>query len=181
MTDTYWDASYFPGIGGATTVTVAPGATVAVAHDDPTVVASPATAWTTGQSATFSDGEFYWDGTAWQAGAAPAPEVRVAPGSTRSDIAHTDEGVRAWPGTAEAWTHQGATFSDGDWHWDGTAWVAVVPVAPGATVTQASTDGATVPRPATVWDTDESATFSDGAFTWDGAGFVAWTEPEPAP
>lgn len=107
----------------------------------------------------------------------PPPEVRIAPGSTRTDVAHTDPGVKPWPGTADAWVHQSATFSDGAWHWDGTAWVAAVPVVPGATVTAAHTDAATVPDPRTAWDPEDSATFSDGAYAWDGSTFTAWTEP----
>lgn len=51
-------------------VTVAPGSTVDVASTDD-VVADPTTAWATGESATFTDGEHYWDGSAWADGAAP--------------------------------------------------------------------------------------------------------------
>lgn len=51
-------------------VTVTPGATVDVASTGD-VVADPTTAWASGESVTFSDGEFYWDGSAWAEGVAP--------------------------------------------------------------------------------------------------------------
>lgn len=42
-----------------------------IAGDPETVVASPATAWTTGQKITLRDGSYAnWNGTAWEAGAA---------------------------------------------------------------------------------------------------------------
>lgn len=45
---------------------VAPYDTPSVAHDDPNMVASPSTAWAFDQYATFTDGEWGWDGSAWQ-------------------------------------------------------------------------------------------------------------------
>lgn len=48
-------------------ITVAPGDTVAHAHDatDVELVADPATAWGARQFATFTDGTYRWDGAAW--------------------------------------------------------------------------------------------------------------------
>ena len=41
-------------------------------NGSPTVVASPATSWTTGQYVTLSDGsKAHWNGTTWIAGAKP--------------------------------------------------------------------------------------------------------------
>jgi hypothetical protein len=74
-----------PGLpGGPVTVSVTPGSTHAIPHTDPTVVASPLTAWTTGQVATFSDGTFHWTGSAWVAG--PALDEEELSGWTKSEL-----------------------------------------------------------------------------------------------
>jgi len=59
-----------PGGGASVDIIVTPGSVQTVASTDPNVIASPLTAWTAGQSATFTDGEFHWNGTGWAAGAA---------------------------------------------------------------------------------------------------------------
>jgi hypothetical protein len=59
----------------------------------PTVPANPTTAWTEGQSVTTGDGQkWYWDGTAWQNGVAPAPGApdphidSIAPNTGQVDV-----------------------------------------------------------------------------------------------
>ena len=64
-----------PGGGASVQIIVTPGSVQTVPSTDPNVIASPLTAWTTGQSATFSDGVFHWSGTGWVAGAALSAEV----------------------------------------------------------------------------------------------------------
>jgi len=46
-------------------IVVTAGSTQAVPHDHPRVVAEPTAPWPDDQFATFSDGEFTWDGDSW--------------------------------------------------------------------------------------------------------------------
>jgi hypothetical protein len=75
-----------PGGGASVDIIVAPGSVQTVASTDPNVIASPLTAWTVGQSATFSDGAFYWNGTGWVAGAAPALDEDTLSGWTKAEL-----------------------------------------------------------------------------------------------
>jgi hypothetical protein len=105
---TYFDASYPPDIlaeppppipaTGATEVVGGSGdftptgcvtPTVAQLTSNP-VVASPLTAWSTGSHMAATDGNAYWDGTAWVPGIAaaiepppPPPPARRANGATK--------------------------------------------------------------------------------------------------
>ena len=71
-----WDGTGFPfpfnsdgspaWPGGSEPITVTPGSTQTVASTDPNVVAEPTTAWADDEFATFTDGDFTWDGDSWE-------------------------------------------------------------------------------------------------------------------
>jgi hypothetical protein len=152
-------------------VVVRPGDVVRFAHDDTTVdlVADPDTTWPVGAYATFADGRYGWDGTAWVYGG--VRPVYVSPGDT-SALAHTDLRVRPEPTTPWA-AGDYATFADGAYRWDGSGWAAMVFVRPGDTPGLAHTNPAVAAEPTTAWAADDYATFTDGDYRWDGSGWVS--------
>jgi hypothetical protein len=99
---TYFDASYPPDIlaeppvppipaTGATEVVGGPGDFTPSGCDTPSraqltsnpVVASPLTAWSTGSHVVATDGNAYWDGTAWVNGIAAAAPPPPPPAGRR--------------------------------------------------------------------------------------------------
>jgi len=65
-------------------IVVTPGSTQTVASTHPKVVAEPLTAWGETEFATFTDGEFTWDGSAWQPYVVPAPFLSALSPATAS-------------------------------------------------------------------------------------------------
>jgi hypothetical protein len=74
-----------PGGGASVDIIVTPGSVQTVPSTDPNVIASPLTAWTAGQSATFSDGVFHWNGSGWVAGVPVLDETELS-GWTKAEL-----------------------------------------------------------------------------------------------
>lgn len=156
-------------------ITVRPGDVVAVAHDTPGVTPEPTTAWSATQYATFSDGPYRWDGTAWVAVTVVQPYDTVT-------VAHTAPGVIPKPTNATGWNVPGSSaryyapawFSDGAWSWRGTFWQAVTVVEPGITSSQLPALPTTTPWPYTAWAADQYATLGGARYRWSGTIWVAW-------
>lgn len=161
------------------TITVRPGDTVYVDHDDPQVRPDPTTTWDVGLTALFNDGRYGWDGTRWVGGGTRA--INVTPGS-RVYVPPTDIRVRPNPANpAPSWARYGewATFSTGTFRWSGTAWLSVVVVLPGSTQTIAHTNSAVMPEPVTPWGQFQYATFTDGTWRWTGSAWTAVVVVKP--
>lgn len=163
-----WDGTQWVR-NGVQPIMVAPGGTTDLPHDDYRIKPSPATPWTFGQYATFSDGTYAWTGDDWLA-------VQVArPGGV---VLKAHDVATVVPDPTTAWASDAyATFTDGQWRWSGTAWVTLerIVVRPGSTVTVPHDDPTVDPQPTTAWATGQYATFSDGTYTWNGSAWVAYS------
>ena len=159
------------GLAPAPSLVVHPGDVVPYPHDtaEVTLVPDPATQWAIGEVATFTDGPYGWDGTAWVAGG--VQPIVVRPGSTTT-AAHDDPLVRAEPTTPWA-ARQYATFTDGAYQWNGSAWVAMVTVRAGDAVALAHDAPNVLPSPSGDWSTRRYATFTDGLYHWHGTQWLA--------
>ena len=155
---------------------VKPGDVVPFANETASVVftADPSVAWAPGQYATFNDGRYGWDGSAWVYGG--TSPIVVTPFDTVA-VKSTDARVRPEP--PGPWLRDDyATFSDGVFRFNGTRWVtyiAPILVAPGSTTPLAHTDPAVRANPETAWTAGQYATFSDGPYRWTGTAWQAVT------
>ena len=97
-------------------------------------VADPLTAWTVGQRMTVGTYRFYWSGTAWTAGVAPAAPPLATGVISGSPGTFTPEGARPanitdlraqvpLPDPDDAWTtDQWVEIGTGNAYWTGTDW-----------------------------------------------------------
>jgi hypothetical protein len=113
---TYYDQSLPPGILGppvtpppasaATEVPGGPGDFLPSGCETPTVaqlstnpvVANPLTAWSTGSHMACTDGNAFWDGTAWAPGIAADPPLRQA-GAAQPPAQRRNHHAQPKPGT----------------------------------------------------------------------------------
>lgn len=73
-------------------VIVTPFMTVAMPHDHAKVVASPSSPWLDPQYATFTDGDFAWDGDSWETWTPPVPVLTALEPASASITAADFEG-----------------------------------------------------------------------------------------
>lgn len=168
-----WDGTTWVS-GGVQPITVRPGATVAVPHDDPRVRPQPTTAWATDDYATFSDGRYHWDGSAWQVYRLPGtvwPYATVTFPHTQPDVTPDPTGHWWVPGSGSSvWAP--AWFSDGAWSWQRTYWGRAYVTEPGNTLLGSTyVVGALILPAVTPWPTDP---WADGDYAIIGTSATDW-------
>lgn len=137
---------------------------------------------------TFEDGRWVLEMNvtierAVQGGLAPGITVVVRPGDV-VPYRHDDASVGFQADPTTPWA-VGATarFQDGNYGWDGTAWVlggvAPIYVGPGDKPAVPHDDPRVRPSPTTPWAVRTYATFTDGQYQWSGGGWVAMVTITP--